>query len=122
MVFRLQWECVIYPHFWSLQKTPPKQLCGSIITQVRDYFGVGVGWDVPGLEHLRKMSGIGRYFHHGFFERKPATLDRDIEAITYIQVHVLVSKTDRPDFSEAASCEGSLISPEIRHFTTEIKK
>jgi hypothetical protein len=114
----LRLSCTIYPRFQSLQKTPPKQVCGSIISQIRTHFGIGAA---PHLETVRKLFGIGTYFRHQFFTQKtvPESLEHDIEVITFIGVRILVSKNDQPRFQEAASCEGDLLSPEIRYITTD---
>ncbi len=118
---RLRLSFMIYPRFRSLQKTPAKQVCSSIVMRIRQIFGCAPGW-----ESTRRITGIGTHFHHRFYEKKdyPETLDRDIEAITYIDVRVNGSRTGQAPFDQAVSCacEGSLLGPEIRYVTTEIKK
>lgn len=111
-------ELTIFPHFRNFENNTTRQVCGSLINQMKFSFGVA-----PGSEFLRGIGGIGTYFHPQYFENVniPKTLDDDIEAITTLQVEVMASKTDQPPFQEMMSCSSDLRKPEVRYFVTDVK-
>ncbi len=80
---QLQVKVVVYPRYQSLQKTPARQVCGSLVKQMKSLFGVA-----PGFEVVREIDGIGSFFRHKNFDRAdvPKTLGADLEAITSLEV------------------------------------
>jgi hypothetical protein len=112
---QLRVKLVVYPHYQSLQKTTARQVCGSLIQQMKSLLGVA-----PGFEFLRDIDGIGTFFRHQHFEKSdaPKTLGADLEAITSLEVEVMASKNDQPPFKEAMSCSSELLKSETRYFTT----
>jgi hypothetical protein len=111
----LRIEITAYPRYRNLQKTTAKEVCGSLMRQVKGQFGV-----TPGTEFLREILGVGTFFHHQYFERSnaPDKLDADLEAITTLEVGVYASKTDQAPFQNLVSCSSELVKPEVRFFTT----
>jgi hypothetical protein len=112
---QLQIEMTVYPHAQSLQRTTVRETCGSLIRQMKVLLGV-----TPGLEEFRQIYGIGTFFRHQQFEKsnEPKTLDADLEAITTLEVDLMVSKSDQPPFEKAISCSSDLLKSETRYFTT----
>jgi len=87
----------VYPSFESLQKTPAKAVCESVVHKIKAHFGVERGYEI-----LRPSFGIGTFFHPQYFEKNntPKTLDFDIEKITNIEVKVMTSKNDQAPFKQ----------------------
>lgn len=112
---QLQVEMTVYPRSQSLQRTTAREVCGSLIHQMKMHLGVA-----PGTEELREINGIGTFFRHQQFEKAgvPKTLDANLEAITTLEVDLMVSKSDQPPFEKAISCSSDLLKPETRYFTT----
>jgi hypothetical protein len=112
---QLKLDLTVYPRAISLQQTAAKEICGSIVKQVKSHFGVE-----PGFEVLRSVEGIGTFFSHQYFIKTDArkTLDEDLEAATSLIVRVMTSKNDQSPFKEASSCSSDLLSREIKYFTT----
>jgi hypothetical protein len=111
-------KLVVYPHYRNFEKNTGKQVCGSIMGQMKFSFGVA-----PGSEALRSIEGIGMFFRPQYFDRAdvPKTLDEDIEAITALQVDVMGSKNDQSPFQQMMSCSSDLRKAEVRYFVTETK-
>jgi hypothetical protein len=112
---QLRVRLVVYPRYQSLQKSTARQVCGSLIRQMKGLFGVA-----PGFEFIRGIDGIGTFFRHQQFAKSdvPETLDADLEAITSLEVEVMASRNDQPPFRETISCSSELLKSETRYFTT----
>jgi hypothetical protein len=112
---QLEIQVVVYPRYQSLQKTTARQVCSSLISQMKFHFGLD-----PRYPELRDMEGLGTFFHHKQFAKSdsPQTLETDLEAITNLEVQVMASKSDSPPFQETISCSSDLLKSEIRYFTT----
>jgi hypothetical protein len=109
---------VVYPHYRNFEKSTGRQVCGSLMSQMKSSFGVA-----PGSEFMRGIDGIGTFFRPQYFDRTdaPKTLDEDIEAITTLQVDVMASKNDQSPYQEMMSCSSDLRKAEVRYFVTESK-
>jgi hypothetical protein len=111
---QLRVRLVVYPRYQSLQRTTARRVCGSLVQQMKSLFGAA-----HGFEFLRDTDGIGTFFRHQHFDKAdvPNTLDMDLEAITSLEVDVMVSKNDQSPFQEAISCSSELLKSETRYFT-----
>ena len=103
-------KVIVYPRYRSFQKATARQVCGSIMQEMKLEFGVD-----PRLGRR-----IGTFFHHQQFETTdvPKNMDADLEAITNLEVEVMASKNDQSPFQEQMSCSSELLKSETRYFTT----
>jgi hypothetical protein len=112
----------IYPRYPNFEKSTPKEICGSLMGQMKYYFGVAPG-PAEVSRAMRNLYGIGTYFRHQYFVKAnaPKTLDEDMETITTLEIDVMASKNDQPPFQTMISCSSDLLKTEIRYFLTEPK-
>lgn len=116
---QLKVRLVVYPRYGSLERTPAKEICGSLVRQMKAQLGVA-----PGFEILRDINGIGTHFRHKHFTKAdvPKALDADLEAVTSIELKVMANMNDQPPFQEMMFCSADLLKTEIRYFTTSESK
>jgi hypothetical protein len=112
---QLRVQLTVYPRYQSLQGTTARHVCDSLVRQEKSLLGV-----TPGFEQMREIDGVGTFFRHQHFDKAdvPKTLDADLEAITILEVDVMVSKSDQPPFQKAASCSSELLKSETRYSDT----
>jgi hypothetical protein len=112
---QLTLRLTVYPRYQSLQKSTAKEVCGSLVRQMKFHLGVA-----PGAEFMRSLGGIGTFFRHQHFAKanEPDNLDADLETITSLEVDVMVSKNDQAPFQKLVSCSSELLKSEVRYFMT----
>ena len=117
---QLQLNVTVYPVYATFTKSTPKDVCGSLMRQLKSGFGVGPESQVV-RQAMRDAFGLATYFTPRFFKNPnvPKTLADDLEAITVFQLDVMASKTNRALFSKMMTCSSDATSSETRYFITE---